>query len=264
MFKNVIMFPSRLGQLKYGVEKTPHFLKPLIRKDIYIRNSFVKEDNLSYNLYNLFLENSYICGRKVNIGGDHSMSIATVAESLRVCHNLKVIWVDAHCDINTYEASETKNYHGMPLSFLTGLDDDKLFSFTKNKLDTSNLLYIGIRDIDPFERMILNEYKIKYISSKDINTKTEECIKLVNEFVKNDKVHLSFDVDGLDPEVMPSTGTSSPGGIQLEPCKKLLDNMLNRNLISVDITELNLDIGTVEDKSKSLVNLTYLFKNYIF
>ena len=87
MFKNVIMFPSRLGQLKYGVEKTPHFLKPLIRKDIYIRNSFVKEDNLSYNLYNLFLENSYICGRKVNIGGDHSMSIATVAESLRVCHN---------------------------------------------------------------------------------------------------------------------------------------------------------------------------------
>ena len=112
--------------------------------------------------------------------------------------------------------------------------------------------------------MILNEYKIKYISSKDMNTKTEECIKLVNEFVKNDKIHLSFDVDGLDPEVMPSTGTSSPGGIQLEPCKKLLDNLLNRNLISVDITELNLDVGTVEDKSKSLVNLTYLFKNYIF
>ena len=60
----------------------------------------------------------------------------------------------------------------------------KLFSFTKNKLDTSNLLYIGVRDIDPFERMILNEYKIKYISSKEINTNTDDCIKLVNEFGK--------------------------------------------------------------------------------
>ena len=63
-------------------------------------------------------------------------------------------------------------------------------------------------------------------------------------------------------KVIPSTGTSSR--IKLEPCKKLLDNMLNTNLISVDITELNLDIGNVEEKSKSLINLTYLFKNYMF
>ena len=263
MFKNIIMFPSRLGQLKYGVEKTPSYLKPLIRKDINICDTIVK-DNLAYNLHNLFIQNNTIKGKKINIGGDHSMSIATVAESLRTCPNLKVVWVDAHCDINTFEASESKNYHGMPLSVLTGIETNNLLRFTKNTLDTSNLLYIGIRDIDPFEKMILDDYKIKYISSSEINNNTDECIKIVNNFVQNEKVHLSFDVDGLDPEVMPSTGTRSPSGIQIEPCKKLLDNMLNTNLISVDITELNLDIGNVEEKSKSLINLTYLFKNYMF
>ena len=68
----------------------------------------------------------------------------------------------------------------------------------------------------------------------------------------------------LDPSVMPSTGTTVEDGLELEPCKIIIDKLLRKNLVSVDITELNLTIGNIEDRAKSLMNLTYLFKNYLF
>ena len=95
--------------------------------------------------------------KKINIGGDHSMAIATVADSLNRVPpgKLKVIWFDAHPDINTYKSSISKNYHGMPLGYLTGLCKSHYFPFITNYLNFENLLYIGIRDIDEYEKKII-------------------------------------------------------------------------------------------------------------
>ena len=71
-------------------------------------------------------------GKIINIGGDHSMSIATIASTLNKYPNTKVIYFDAHADLNTYKSSKSKHYHGMPLSFITGIDHHKKFSFIKN------------------------------------------------------------------------------------------------------------------------------------
>ena len=265
MFKNAILFPHRAGQQIKGVERTPFFLKGILQPHINQINTNVSLNNDLYtNLYNLYQKNVFVNGPRVNIGGDHSMSIATLADSIRRYNDLKVIWMDAHCDINTYEKSKTKNYHGMPLSILTGLEKKTPLNFINQTIDFKNILYIGIRDIDPFEREILEKYNIENISVEQIHNNTQDSIKKINSFVSNNPIHFSFDVDVLDPYIIPSTGTPVENGLQLDKCKIIIDKLLRKNIISLDITELNIDIGNVEEKTKSVVNLTHLFKNYIF
>lgn len=263
MFKNIILFSHKAGQRLNGVEKTPLILKDLIKNNLKITNTPITND-LMINLFNLYQTNNQIEGRRINIGGDHSMSIATVANSIEQHNNLKVIWMDAHSDINTYESSLSKNFHGMPLGILTGLEKNKLYNFTDKMLDFKDILYVGIRDIDKFEQEIINEHNIKYITIDEIHQDTENVITNINSFIDNKPVHFSFDVDVLDKSIMPSTGTIVDNGLELDSCKKILDNMLDHNVVSVDITELNLDIGNIEESNKSLDNLKYLFNNYLF
>ena len=98
------------------------------------------------------------------IGGDHSIAIGTVAGSLDYYKkDLTTIWVDAHADINTYESSLTKNVHGMPLSFLTGMDRS-FINMGNNTLSTDNLLYYGLRDVDDFEQEVINKHNIQYMT----------------------------------------------------------------------------------------------------
>ena len=160
--------------------------------------------------------------------------------------------------------SETKNYHGMPLSILTGLEEESSLNFVYRYLDFKNILYIGVRDIDPYEKEIVKKHKIKCITVDEIHSNVNKILCDINEFIGDSPVHFSFDVDVLDPSVMPSTGTPVENGLELEPCKIIVDEMLRHNLVSVDLTELNLTIGHVEDRARSLINVTHLFKKYIF
>ena len=105
------------------------------------------------------------------IGGDHSIAIGSVAGSLDFYKkDVSVIWVDAHADINTYEASETKNLHGMPLSFLTGLDTS-FINMNGNELLLDRLLYYGLRDVDKFEQELLDSRKYTIYDSNRIKCK---------------------------------------------------------------------------------------------
>ena len=262
----IIYFPHKLGQLKNGVQYTPIYLKKLLKNkyvDVFCNNSLNnKEHNLKNNLNNLYLMNNKIISPKINIGGDHSMSIATVASSLNLHKdNLKVLWFDAHADINTYESSLTKNYHGMPLGFLTGLAKHD-FEFIKNKLKFDNLMYIGIRDIDNFEKKIIEKYKIKYLTSEQINNNLYESIKTINNFVGNNPIHLSFDVDCMDPKFISCTGTKCKYGLNFNT-KVILDNLANKNLYNMDITEIYLDLGNNKDKIKTINNLSKIFHSYL-
>tara|TARA_B100000282_G_C31636109_1_gene446189 strand:- start:120 stop:914 length:795 start_codon:yes stop_codon:yes gene_type:complete len=264
MFRNIVLFPHRAGQKRPGVDKTPYFIKSLLHPHSKVIESPVNND-LNTNLYNLYQKNVLIDGPRVNIGGDHSMSIATVADSIRRYHNIKVIWMDAHADINTYEKSNSKNFHGMPLSILTGIEKDSSLKFIKQHIHPKNILYVGIRDIDPFEQSIIDYYQINVITIDELHDNyNNNAWAKISDFIGNNPVHFSFDVDVLDPSVLPSTGTPVENGIQLDTCKNIVDNMMSKNVVSVDLTELNLTIGHIEDRAKSIINFSYLFKNYIF
>ena len=264
----IINFSSMLGQRKKGVQDTCRYLKNVLNNeffDIDCKNT-IRHRNffLVNNLWNLYQANVLI-DKKINIGGDHSMAIATVADSLnRVPQDkLKVIWFDAHADINTYASSKTKNYHGMPLSFLSNLDYDEDLSFIHNTLNLDNLLYVGIRSLDKFEKKVINKYNIKYITTNELNNNPEQSTEIIKEFIGNDPTHISFDVDAMDPSLITSTGTPVAEGLFLEETKFVLDEIKNNNIINMDIAELNLNIGSYKERKNSLLNFLYLFDNYL-
>lgn len=260
---HTISFPSYLGQRLKAHTNSP--AKLLRHLDFKYFHQVCITDDLFQNLHNLYDKNAGIKGKKINIGGDHSMAIATVAHSLNTYPNCKVIWFDAHPDLNTYDSSKTKNFHGMPLSYLLGLDKNDKFNFIKNKLAYENLLYVGIRDLDEFEKEIIEKYNINYISVEEFNKTSindfhHNLLKKIKYFIQDDPIHISFDVDCLDPDVLDSTGTPVGEGLTLLRSKKMLNYLLhNENVVNIDITELNLDLG---NSYKSMGTIDYLFHDY--
>lgn len=261
---NFILFSNSLGQTRDGVELSPSYIAKHIKhkKTRTILSASVTND-MFQNINSLYTTNSNIHGPRINIGGDHSMAIATIAHSLNNYEDLKVIYFDAHADINTLEKSESKHYHGMPLSFVTGLEHDNKFSFIKNKLKFENLMYIGSRCLDKFEVDELYKRNIKYLTPDDINNNYEESMNKIITFVGNSPIHISFDVDAIDPEYIPSTGTPVKNGVQLQTAINTLDVLRGKKLVSLDITELNMKLGTISESKKSMKNTLRLFKAFL-
>ena len=265
MFRNIVMFPSRLGQPLYGVEQTPKLLRGFLNKENRFYN-IKSTTKLDENLFNLYSQLHNMDEKRIVLGGDHSMSIATVADSLNRNPNTKVLWIDAHADMNTPESSVSKNVHGMCLAFLTGLATQREllnYTFIKNKLDFRNLMYIGLRDIDPFEKKILKEKDVHVITVNELETNFDKTLLEIEKFISYDDIHISFDVDSLDPKVIPCTGTQAGKGISLDTAKNLMDFLIRYPIINMDVTELNLNIGDKYDKITSLQNLFYILEKYI-
>lgn len=205
------------------------------------------------------------------IGGDHSMSIATLAYSLKKLyqpHDLKVIWIDAHADINTYEKSETKNLHGTPLAYATLVDVHPLFQnvFTPwYSIRPENILYIGLRDLDSYENELINDLQIKRITCKEINKYPEIVADKVANFTKNSTVHLSLDVDALDPRDFPCTGTPVPNGIHITSLCYMLHSLTVkswfRNVIGMDIVEANFELHDCKKEKTSVNNLRNIMRS---
>lgn len=271
MQTRLIYFPHKRGQRLNGVQHTPKLLQDYLNKPFFevdCNNSdTTKKANLFENLQKLYHVNASMTeGFRINIGGDHSMSIATVADSLnrvQTPEQLKVLWFDAHPDMNTYESSITKNYHGMPLAFLSGLCKEPAFSFIKRRLPLKNLMYIGIRDIDPFEQKVIDQYKINTLDVSDINIRPFSAIQKLHEFIGNDSVHISFDVDCIDPKFIPCTGTAVSNGVNIPAMASILHALKYHNIVNMDITELNFEVcNTAKEKETSIENTLRLFENY--
>lgn len=184
------------------------------------------------------------------VGGDHSISTGSVAGSLKHHKdNLSVVWIDAHADINTYDSSPSGNLHGMPLARLTGIED--YFPKSQPLLHFKNLIYLGLRDVDPFEDEIIAAENIDFIGSHTLN---RDC-GLDYLKINTDNIHLSIDVDVLDPELMSSTGTEVPEGVTVEKLEELVNWTFDQgNVISLDLVEFNPTIGTEKEKANSLKN----------
>ena len=250
-YKTIILFPHNLGQTNTGTEKAPKYLNKFINRKKHNVKLVKNTGNFFKNINELYKKNEKSVGKIVNIGGDHSMSIATIADTLNKYPDSKVVYFDAHADINTYKSSNSKHYHGMPLAFVTGIDSDKKFTFLKNLLPFENLLYIGSRCWDIFEVNEVYKNKIKFLTPNDINNNFEDSLNKIMNFVGDSPIHLSFDVDSIDPKYIPSTGTPVKNGVEIGKAMTILSNLNSKNIVNVDITELNMDLGSKKDGIKS-------------
>jgi len=197
----------------------------------------------------------------LTLGGDHSLAMGTISGTFSKYPNAVVVWVDAHADINTPETTESGNIHGMPISFLLGLQEPNEvspFSWVPPVLKPNKIVYIGLRDVDAGEKKILKENDIKAFSMHEVDKYgIGKVVDMALGHVNPNRdlpIHLSFDVDALDPSVAPSTGTPVRGGLTFREghyiCEALHETGL---LVAVDLMEVNptlIDSSSVEQTVK--------------
>lgn len=180
------------------------------------------------------------------LGGDHSIAIGTLAGLGNKYENLGVIWFDAHADINTPDTTPSGNIHGMPLAVSLGIGDDKLTqiaSYTP-KIKQENIIIIGARSIDEGERELIKELGIKVYTMHEIDrlgmaSVMEDAIRYLK--ARNvDGVHLSLDLDALDPIYTPGVGTPVAGGITYRESHLAMEMLQEANFItSAEFVEVN-------------------------
>jgi arginase len=194
----------------------------------------------------------------VVLGGDHSLAMGTIGGSLEAHPNACVLWIDAHADINTPETTDSGNIHGMPVAFLLGIAGTiPEFAWVKPVLKPNRIVYIGLRDVDEGEKRILKEHGIKAFSMHEIDKYgIGKVVELALDTVNPNRdlpIHLSFDVDALDPSVAPSTGTPVRGGLTFREghyiCEAIHETGL---LVAFDLMEVNPSLAD-EDSVKQTV-----------
>jgi arginase len=196
-------------------------------------------DNLNHVLYYANTYSQELCDMTINLMGDHSSSIASLLSTSSYDPDAIVVWIDAHPDINTHKTSPTGNVHGMSVAIAGGfmnteLYQNDMFKWMANipKFNLKNLIYIGIRDIDEAEANIIKKYGITVLDKNN----TDELITRI--FDKN--VHISLDVDSLDPSYFSCTGTPVSEGLSSMDVQNIITEIHTYgNLIKLDIAEFN-------------------------
>ncbi|KXH80840.1 arginase [Sporosarcina sp. HYO08] len=189
------------------------------------------------------------------LGGDHSIAIGTIAGLTDHYENLGVIWYDAHADINTAETSPSGNIHGMPLAVSLGLGHDALVNLHTDgsKIRPENVVIIGARSVDPGERELIREKGIKVYTMHEIDRDgmtavMQDAISYLKAR-KVDGLHLSLDLDGLDPLYTPGVGTPVPGGISYRESHLAMEMLEDSGLVtSAEFVEVN---PILDEKNKT-------------
>ncbi|KAM9832624.1 arginase-1 [Neosynchiropus ocellatus] len=199
----------------------------------------------------------------VMIGGDHSLAIGSIQGHAAAVGDLSVVWVDAHADINTPLTTPTGNFHGQPMSFLLRELRSKIpalpnFSWVQPCVSAQNLIYIGLRDVDPEEHFILKYLGVKIFSMSDVDRLgvsrvMEETCDHVSVRVKK-PIHLSYDIDAIDPSITPATGTPVVGGLSYREGVYISEQLCQTGLLSgVDMVEVNPRRGRSDREIQSTV-----------
>ncbi|MEW7589409.1 arginase [Staphylococcus aureus] len=198
------------------------------------------------------------------LGGDHSIAVGLVSAISKHYNNLGVIWYDAHGDLNIPEESPSGNIHGMPLRILTGEGPKELLELNSNVIKPENIVLIGMRDLDKGERQFIKDHNIKTFTMSDIDKLgIKEVIENTIEYLKSrnvDGVHLSLDVDALDPLETPGTGTRVLGGLSYRESHFALELLHQSHLISsMDLVEVNPLIDSNNHTAEQAVSLVGTF-----
>lgn len=252
------------GQSHLGVAQGPSFLLkqglkqklspytgPMNSFSALARNPYVA----LYQTTRSCLGNGY---QPLILGGDHSLSVSTVpALKERHGEELQVVWVDAHGDINTPSSSPSGHFHGMPLAALLGLfkgseHKKKLHWLQKPWLRPEDLHYLGLRDLDPSEKQTLQELPINLYDLGEWS--------LFRHRVGLRPLHISFDVDVMDPTVFPHTGVPVAGGWSLETTQLFFQQIAHMNVVSLEVVEFNPELHVhPEASAKIIIDLLQLF-----
>ncbi len=177
------------------------------------------------------------------IGGDHSIAVGTVGG---VTHHAPsgLLWIDAHGDFNTPESSPSGNIHGMPLAALMGLGRPELVNLGRPgpKLKASEVILIGTRDLDLEEQRLLKENRIGIYTMRDIDERgIAEVVREGLARLKHlHRIHVSLDMDCLDPTDAPGVGTPVAGGISYREAHLVMEILADTGCIgSIDVVEIN-------------------------
>ncbi|QQE10551.1 arginase [Planctomycetota bacterium] len=278
----IIGIPMDLGQKRRGVNMGPNAVryagisKQLRRLDYDVKDmgdvSILVRDNIPKHDLNSEIINT--CERiysKVSkaiddytipicIGGDHSIAIGTVGGTTHH-KNAGVIWIDAHGDFNTHATSPSGNVHGMPMAILTGHGNSEMINIgrTGAKIDASNVVLIGIRDLDAQEkRMVVNSgahvYTMRDIDEKGISQIMSLTLKHLGHL---DRIHVSLDLDAIDPTHAPGVGTPVPGGLTSREAHYIVETIAKtEKCCSMDIVEVNPIMDHMNQTAKLAVELT--------
>jgi arginase len=198
------------------------------------------------------------------LGGDHSMSIGSIAGIAAHCKEqnkrLGVLWIDAHADMNTPETTPSGNIHGMPLATCLGIGDESLtniFEFAP-KIPSDRIVLIGLRSVDPGERTLIKEKGIKAYSMLEIDR--QSIAKVIEETIiyfkakKIDHLHISFDLDSVDPSIATGVGTPVPGGLSFREVHLIMETIAEQmEVSSFEIAEVNPILDTKNSSAELAV-----------
>jgi arginase len=182
------------------------------------------------------------------LGGDHCLAIGSISAVARYCHetgkNLRVLWLDAHADFNTSALTPSGNVHGMPVACLCGFGPESLTNVGGRgpALKAGEIRQIGIRSVDPGEKKFVHEQGLEVFDMRTIDEMGMRAVMLavLEGMDENTHLHLSFDVDFLDPSIAPGVGTTVPGGPTYREAQLCMEMIADTGrLASLDIMELN-------------------------
>lgn len=193
------------------------------------------------------------------LGGDHSLAIGTIGG---VTHQepVGVIWIDAHGDANSPQTSPSGNIHGMPVATLLGEGFPDLVNLGRPgaKLSGKDIVMIGIRDLDAGERQWLKQSGVKVYTMRDLDERgmgavTREALEHLGHRCR---LHISLDMDSLDPDVAPGVGTPSPGGLSYREAQLMMEIIADTGkLASADVVEINPILDHENHTAKMAVEL---------
>jgi len=195
---------------------------------------------------NLYREVASVVARgslPVVLGGDHSIAIGSVGGAT-TRDSVGVLWVDAHADYNTPELSPSGNIHGMPLAILTGRGPQELIDVGRPgaKVAPENVVLIALRDLDAGERRKLRDshmhiYTMRSVDERGIGSVVREALKQIGHL---ERIHVSLDLDSVDPDFAPGVGTPVTGGLNTREAQLLMELLAEDGRVgSVDVVEIN-------------------------
>lgn len=186
-------------------------------------------------------------GMPIFMGGDHALSLGTVLGAMRhadaVGRPLFVLWLDAHTDFHTPDTTDSGNLHGTPLGYVTGRKGFVGFPKIDAPLAEQNIAIIGLRSVDAAERAALQDSAITHVDMREIDE--SGIARPLSAFLEkvaaaNGLLHVSLDVDFLDPSVAPAVGTTVPGGATVREGHLVMEMISDSGLMtSLDLVELN-------------------------
>jgi arginase len=209
------------------------------------------------NVVHRILENGRI---PVVLGGDHGIAMGTVAGASSFYHErerkIGLIWIDAHADMNTPETSPSGNIHGMPLAATIGMGPDILTQIRgiSPKVHPKNVALIGIRSVDPQERINVRKSGIMSFTMRDIDERgmrsvMDEAIRIASNGTEG--IHVSLDLDAVDPSEAPGVGTPVKGGLSYREAHLALEMVADsRKLLSIDCVEVN---PVIDDANRTAI-----------